>query len=211
MFSLNSLDSITIFIIRLFEPITFCVRDQYDTTAPVSHRQQAGSLNCPQFMLEWFIKFPEFPFHLGKTQLEFFRENSPHYACPPPQYAPPPCIPPATHALPPPSIPLLPLLPLPPRYGQWPGGTHPTGMHPCCVKNPHCIIRINELWVQRWLDGERKLIGRNNGSTELTSLLSLSSGMEWNSLRNGAAAFKNLLSFMTKKSPKIHILCRLVW
>ena len=42
-------------------------------------------------------------------------------ACPPPPHMPPTCTPPATHA---PARPLS-------RYGQWAGGTHPTGMHPC--------------------------------------------------------------------------------
>ena len=58
---------------ELFEPATSCVGDQDATTAPARHRWQRGSLNWTQFMLQWFIRFPEFAgfteflIHLGKT------------------------------------------------------------------------------------------------------------------------------------------------
>ena len=78
IFSLNSLNSMTKFsVITLkgLEPATSCVRDQDATTAPARHMCETGSLNWPQFKLQWFIRFPEFAefseflFHLGKTPL----------------------------------------------------------------------------------------------------------------------------------------------
>ena len=50
-------------------PATLCVRDQDATTAPARHMWETGSLNWAQFMLQWFIKFTEFMFHLGKTPI----------------------------------------------------------------------------------------------------------------------------------------------
>ena len=57
-------------------PTTSCVRDQDATTAPARHMWETGSLNWPQFMLQWFIRFPEvtefseFLFQLEKTPME---------------------------------------------------------------------------------------------------------------------------------------------
>ena len=56
-------------------PATSCVRDQDATTVPARHMWETGSLNWVLFMLQWFIRFPEFAefseflFHLGKTPL----------------------------------------------------------------------------------------------------------------------------------------------
>ena len=52
---------------------TSCVRGQDASTVPARHISEARSLNWLQFMLQWFIRFPEFAeftaflFHLGKT------------------------------------------------------------------------------------------------------------------------------------------------
>ena len=43
-------------VITVFEPVSFCVRDQHAASAPGRHR---GSSNGPKFMLQWFIWFPE--------------------------------------------------------------------------------------------------------------------------------------------------------
>ena len=53
-------------------PVTSCVRDQDATTVPARHMWETVSLNWAQFMLQWFIRFPEFSeflFHLGKTPI----------------------------------------------------------------------------------------------------------------------------------------------
>ena len=58
---------------------TSCVRVQDATTAPAIHMWETGSLNWAQFMLQWFIRFPEFsglPFHLGKTPLSIVSSGS---------------------------------------------------------------------------------------------------------------------------------------
>ena len=55
-----------------------CVRDQDATTVPARHVWETGSLNYAQFMLQWFIRFPEFSeflFHLGKTPLSLLNHN----------------------------------------------------------------------------------------------------------------------------------------
>ena len=51
-----------IFVITVkgFQPATTSVRDQNATTAPARHAWKTGSLNWGQFMLQWFIRFPEF-------------------------------------------------------------------------------------------------------------------------------------------------------
>ena len=51
-----------IFIITVkdLEPATSYVRDQGPTTAPARHMSESRSLNWDQFMLHWFIRFPEF-------------------------------------------------------------------------------------------------------------------------------------------------------
>ena len=62
-FSLDSLNSVTkIFFITVkgLEPATSCARSQNATTVPARHMWETGSLNWPQFMLQWFIRFPEF-------------------------------------------------------------------------------------------------------------------------------------------------------
>ena len=54
-------------------PATSCVRDQDATTAPARYMWETGSLNWAQFILQWFIRFPEFSeflFHLGKTPMK---------------------------------------------------------------------------------------------------------------------------------------------
>ena len=82
--SLSSLNSATkIFVITAegLEPTISCVRDQYATAVPARHMWQTGSLNWPWFMLQWFIKFPEFAefneflFHLGKTPVKNILEK----------------------------------------------------------------------------------------------------------------------------------------
>ena len=55
---------------RLFEPATSCARGQGFTTLPARH----GSSNEPQFMLQWFIRFPEstgFAFKLFSTRINW--------------------------------------------------------------------------------------------------------------------------------------------
>ena len=78
MFSLDLLNSVTkIFLITVkgFKPAISCVGDQDATTAPARFMPQMGSLHGHLFMLQWFIKFPEFTefpdflFHFGKTPL----------------------------------------------------------------------------------------------------------------------------------------------
>ena len=60
---------------RTCHPATSCVRGvrgQDATTVPARHMWQTGSLNWAQFMLQWFIRFPEFSeflFQLGKTPI----------------------------------------------------------------------------------------------------------------------------------------------
>ena len=53
---------------------TSCVRDQHATTAPTWHMWKTGTLSWAQFMLQWFIQFPEF----AELQWKFcsFRKNS---------------------------------------------------------------------------------------------------------------------------------------
>ena len=54
----------------------------FNTIEPERHRQERGSLNWPQLMLQWFIRYPEwaeFFFHLGKTLLSakcFFKRST---------------------------------------------------------------------------------------------------------------------------------------
>ena len=61
--------------VRTCPPATSCAREQDATTAPARHMWETGSLNWAQFILQWFISFPEFAefseflFHLGKTPL----------------------------------------------------------------------------------------------------------------------------------------------
>ena len=82
MFPLNSLFEFTEFSDRNIchyckrawtcHPATSCVRDQDVTTSPARHVWEIGSLNWAEFMLQWFIRFPEFSeflFHLGKTPM----------------------------------------------------------------------------------------------------------------------------------------------
>ena len=73
MFSLNSVTKI--FVIKRAR--TSSVRDQDATTVPARHVWETGSLNWPQFTLQWFIWFPEFAeftefqLNLGKTPIAF--------------------------------------------------------------------------------------------------------------------------------------------
>ena len=66
---------LNVFAVKGLEPATSCVRDQDATTVPARHMWETGSLNWAQFMLHWFIRFPEFTEfsevlpHLGKTPL----------------------------------------------------------------------------------------------------------------------------------------------
>ena len=77
MFSLNSL-KIFVITVKRFEPAISCIGDQDATIASATHMWETGSLNWPQFMFQWFIRFPEFveftefPFHLGKTPISMF-------------------------------------------------------------------------------------------------------------------------------------------
>ena len=59
MFSLNSVRKIFVITVKGFKPAT-CIRNQDATTAPVRHIWETESLNWFQFMLQWFIRFPEF-------------------------------------------------------------------------------------------------------------------------------------------------------
>ena len=65
--------------VRTCHPSTSCVRDQDATTVSVRHMWETGSLIWPQFMLQWFIRFPEFLFHLGKTSL-FLIKHTKYFA-----------------------------------------------------------------------------------------------------------------------------------
>ena len=52
------------------EPATSCVRDQDATTVPARYMSGTVSLNWAQFMLQWFIRFPEF------NEITEFNESS---------------------------------------------------------------------------------------------------------------------------------------
>ena len=60
---------------RICRPSTSRVRDQDATTVPAWHLWETRSFNWAQFMLQWFIRYPEFaelsefPFHLGRTPM----------------------------------------------------------------------------------------------------------------------------------------------
>ena len=58
--SLNSVTKIFVITVKGLELAIFCVRDQVATTVPARHVWETGSLNWAQFMLQWFIRFPEF-------------------------------------------------------------------------------------------------------------------------------------------------------
>ena len=72
-FSLNSVNSVTkIFVIEKAQTCHILKRDQDATTESVWHMWVTGSLNWVQFMLHWFIRFPEFAeflIHLGEIPL----------------------------------------------------------------------------------------------------------------------------------------------
>ena len=61
--------------VKGFKPANSFVRDQDATTASARQRRETGSLSWPSFMLQWFMRFPEFaefiefPFHLEKIPL----------------------------------------------------------------------------------------------------------------------------------------------
>ena len=70
-------EKIILITIKGLEPATFCVRDQDATTAPVRHMWETGSLSWSQFMLQWFISFPEFAeFTEFNESATLFRKNS---------------------------------------------------------------------------------------------------------------------------------------
>ena len=57
----NELSDKNIFItVKCYEHATSCVRDENTNTAPARHTLESGSLNWLQFMLQGFIRFPEF-------------------------------------------------------------------------------------------------------------------------------------------------------
>ena len=59
------------------EPKISCVRDRDDTTRPQTQRQHSRSLYWTQFMLQWFLRFPEFAeFTEFNESSAPFRENS---------------------------------------------------------------------------------------------------------------------------------------
>ena len=72
---LNSGTKIFVITANWLEPATFCVRNQDATTAPAIHMWKTGFSNWSQFMLQWFVRFPEFAefsessAHLGQTPL----------------------------------------------------------------------------------------------------------------------------------------------
>ena len=73
---LNSANSVTkIFVITVkgLEPATSYIRDHDTTTAPARHMYETGSLNWPQFMPKWFIRYPEFT---DFNESSPFRKNS---------------------------------------------------------------------------------------------------------------------------------------
>ena len=74
MFSLNSATKIILITVKGLEPATSCVRDQDATTVPGRHMWETGSSNWSQFMLQWFISFPEFT-EFNETSA-LFRKNS---------------------------------------------------------------------------------------------------------------------------------------
>ena len=57
MFSVNSgAKRMCHFTVKGFEPATLCVRNQDATTASARHMWEAESLNCLQFMFQWFFQ-----------------------------------------------------------------------------------------------------------------------------------------------------------
>ena len=56
------------------EPATSCVRDQDAITAPARQMWETGSLNWDKFMLQWFIRFPDFS-EFNESSVPF-RKNS---------------------------------------------------------------------------------------------------------------------------------------
>ena len=68
-------EKILVITVKGLEPATYYVRDQDATTLPAWHRQHRGSIHRVQFIIQEFIRFPEFAefseflFHLGKTPL----------------------------------------------------------------------------------------------------------------------------------------------
>ena len=58
------------FSLRELEPATPSVSNQDSTTAPARHMWETETLNLAQFLLKWFIRFPEF------TEITEFNESS---------------------------------------------------------------------------------------------------------------------------------------
>ena len=59
-----------IITVKELEPAIYGVWDQNATTTPSRHTWEKGSLNSVKFMLQWFIRFPEF------TEITEFNETS---------------------------------------------------------------------------------------------------------------------------------------
>ena len=81
MFTLNSANSVTkIFVITLKRARTchlLCKRPGWYHRMPARHMWERGSLNWVQFMLQWFIRFPEFAeFTKFNEIFALFRKNS---------------------------------------------------------------------------------------------------------------------------------------
>ena len=90
MFPLNLVNSVTkMFIITVkgLQPAISCVRDQDTSTAPARHMWETGPLNGPWFMLQWFIRFPnfaeftEFSFHLEKIHYAWIKAAAQDNRC----------------------------------------------------------------------------------------------------------------------------------
>ena len=56
-FSLN-IQWIKNFDVKVFKPVTSCVRDDHATTVQARHRWETGSFNWTHFMLQWFYQIP---------------------------------------------------------------------------------------------------------------------------------------------------------
>ena len=74
----NSVTKIFVITLKGLEPATQPSRDQDVTTAPARQMWETISLNWAQFILQWFITFPEFSeflFHLGKNSQYFLFQH----------------------------------------------------------------------------------------------------------------------------------------
>ena len=66
-----------VFVITVkgFKHATSFVRYQDAITSPARHMWETGSSNWLQFMLQWFMWLPEFPFHLVKLHCLLFSRS----------------------------------------------------------------------------------------------------------------------------------------